>query len=75
MPGRTRASTFARWLAALGYTAFLLKYRVQASPADQAAFEAAMAAIDAGLAVPRPKAQKPGAIGDVISTRRVPRGA
>ena len=58
----------ARWLAGLGYTAFLLKYRVQASPADQAAFEAAMAAIDAGLAVPRPKAQKPGAIGDVIST-------
>jgi dienelactone hydrolase len=58
----------ARWLAGLGYPAFLLKYRVQASPADQAAFEAAMAAIDAGLAVPRPKAQKPGAIGDVIST-------
>ncbi len=58
----------ADWLAALGYTAFLLKYRVQASPADQAAFEAAMAAIDAGLAVPRPKAQKPGAIGDLIST-------
>jgi acetyl esterase/lipase len=58
----------ARWLAGLGYTAFLLKYRVQASPADQPAFEAAMAAIDAGLAVPRPKSQKPGAIGDVIST-------
>ena len=58
----------ASWLAALGYTAFLLKYRVQASPADQAAFEAAMAAIDAGLAVPRPSAQKPRAIGDLIST-------
>jgi acetyl esterase/lipase len=58
----------ARWLAALGYTAFLLKYRVQASPADQAMFEAAMAAIDSGLAVPRSDAEKPRAIGDLIST-------
>ena len=58
----------ARWLAALGYTAFLLKYRVQASPADQATFETMMGAIDAGLAVPRPSAQKPRAISELIST-------
>jgi acetyl esterase/lipase len=58
----------ARWLAALGYTAFLLKYRVQATPADQEMFEAMMGAVDAGLAVPRPSAQKPRAIGDLIST-------
>ena len=58
----------AHWLSALGYTAFLLKYRVQATPADQEMFEAMMGAVDAGLAVPRPRAQKPGAIGDVIST-------
>jgi acetyl esterase/lipase len=58
----------ARWLSALGYTAFLLKYRVQASPADQAMFEAAMAAIDSGLAVPRSDAEMPRAIGDLIST-------
>ena len=43
----------ARWLAGLGCTAFLLKYRVQASDPDQAAFDARMAAVDAGLAAPR----------------------
>jgi len=58
----------ARWLSALGYTAFLLKYRVQASPADQETFEAMMAVVDGNLAVPRPKAQKPRAIDDLIST-------
>ena len=57
----------ARWLTALGYTTFLLKYRVQASDADQATFEAMMAAIDNGLATPRSSAEKPGAIGDLIS--------
>src|SRR4051794_23766833 len=59
----------ARWLAAAGYTAFLLKYRVQASDPDQAAFEAAMAAMDGLHAVPLPTALRPGAIGDVISTK------
>ena len=58
----------ARWLSAFGYTAFLLKYRVQASPADQETFEAMMAVVDGNLAVPRPKAQKPRAIDDLIST-------
>lgn len=47
----------ARWLAGVGYTAFLLKYRVQASPPDQAEFEALMAAMDAALATPRTAAQ------------------
>ena len=32
----------ARWLAAHGYTAFLLKYRVRATPAAQADFDAEM---------------------------------
>ncbi len=58
----------ARWLADAGYTAFLLKYRVRASDPDQDAFEASMAAIDSGLAVPRPAAQLPRAMSDVIST-------
>lgn len=58
----------AGWLAALGYTAFLLKYRVQASDPDTAAFEAAMAAIDASIAGPFPDAMKPRAIGQLIST-------
>ncbi len=57
----------ARWLTALGYTTFLLKYRVQASDADQTTFETMMAAIDAGLAAPRSSAEKPRAISDVIS--------
>ena len=58
----------ARWLAGAGYTAFLLKYRVQASDPDQAAFEAQMAVVDGALAVPRPAAQLPRAIGDLIAT-------
>jgi len=58
----------ASWLTGLGYTAFLLKYGVQASHPDQARFEAAMAAIDAGLATPIPKASKPRAIADLIAT-------
>ena len=34
----------AAWLTARGYTAFLLKYRLTASPSDPAAFAALMAA-------------------------------
>ena len=58
----------ARWLSAEGFTAFLLKYRVQASGDDQAAFEASMAEIDGMLATPRSAAQLPGAIADLVST-------
>ena len=57
-----------RWLAGLGYTAFLLKYRVQASDPDQEAFEAGMAAMDSGLAAPIPKELKPAAISALISS-------
>jgi acetyl esterase/lipase len=58
----------ARWLTTLGCTAFLLKYRVQASDADQVAFEARMAAMDAGLSTPVRSADKPRSIGRLIST-------
>jgi acetyl esterase/lipase len=58
----------AGWLTELGFTAFVLKYRVQASPPDQAKFEAMMAAMDAGLSAPIPAANKPRAIRDVIAT-------
>ena len=58
----------ARWLTSLGYTAFLLKYRVQASGADQAAFEARMAAIDATLAAGLDAKRLPREISDLIST-------
>lgn len=56
------------WLTGLGYTAFLLKYRVQASAADQAQFEAEMGAMDAALAGPFKAADKPRAIGQLIDT-------
>jgi acetyl esterase/lipase len=58
----------ARWLSALGYTALVLKYRVQRSDPDQLAFEARMAAINAGLAAGQSAAMKPRQIGDLIST-------
>src|SRR5665213_3034068 len=58
----------ARWLGALGYTAFVLKYRVQASDPDPEAFEARMTAIDAGLAARLSAAVKPRQIGELIST-------
>ncbi len=60
----------ARWLTPLGYTTFVLKYRLQASDPDQAAFEARMAAVDAGLAASLSAGQKPRQIGEVISTDR-----
>lgn len=58
----------ADWLAGLGYTAFILKYRVQASDADEAAFEARQAANDTLLGAPVPKASRPRAISDLVST-------
>ena len=58
----------ARWLVGAGYTAFVLKYRVQRSDPDQAAFEARQAATDNVLAMERTVAQLPRAIADVIST-------
>jgi acetyl esterase/lipase len=58
----------ARWLSALGYTAFVLKYRVQGSGADQGAFEARMAAVDATLADGLAAGRLPRRIGDLIST-------
>lgn len=60
----------ARWLSALGFTAFLLKYRVQGSGADQAAFEERMAAVDATLAAGLSAGQLPRRIDDLISTGR-----
>lgn len=60
----------ARWLSALGYTALLLKYRVQGSGVDQAAFEARMAAVDATLAAGLSAGQLPRRIDELISTER-----
>jgi acetyl esterase/lipase len=60
----------ARWLAGLGYTAFVLKYRVQASGADQAAFEAGMATVNATLAEGLSAGKLPRRMDDVISAKR-----
>jgi acetyl esterase/lipase len=56
----------ARWLTPLGYTAFVLKYRVQASTPDQEQFEQLMAAMESVTGVPIPDANKPRAISDRI---------
>jgi acetyl esterase/lipase len=58
----------AQWLTSLGYTAFVLKYRVQASGADQAKFEARMAAVDQTLAAGLAAKRLPAEMGDLIST-------
>ncbi len=57
----------ASWLTDLGYTAFVLKYRVQATDPDPAAFAAMAAATDRALAALPPSA-KPRAIADLISS-------
>jgi acetyl esterase/lipase len=60
----------ARWLTALGYTAFVLKYRVQSSGADQESFEARMAAVDATLAAGLSAGNLPRRIDDLIATEK-----
>ena len=58
----------ATWLSGLGYTVFVLKYRLQASPADQDEFEALMARADQIHTGSIARGHKPTAISDVIST-------
>jgi acetyl esterase/lipase len=60
----------AHWLADAGCTVFLLKYRVQASEPDQAAFDQRMAMIDGAMAAPRAPAQLPRQIADLIATEQ-----
>lgn len=60
----------AHWLTDLGFTAFLLKYRVQGSGADQAAFEERMAAVDATLAAGLAAGQLPRRVDDLIANER-----
>jgi acetyl esterase/lipase len=60
----------ARWLTALGFTAFVLKYRVQSSGVDQDAFEARMAAVDATLAAGLSAGNMPRRMDELIATER-----
>jgi acetyl esterase/lipase len=58
----------AHWLTTLGYAAFVLKYRVQGSGADQDAFEARMAAVDATLAAGLSAGNLPRRMEELIAT-------
>lgn len=58
----------AHWLAARGYTAFLLKYRVGATPADHRQFLSLMAGSDSRLAAPLAAAEAPRTMGAIIDT-------
>src|SRR5579871_1636231 len=67
----------AEWLAARGYTAFLLKYRVMPTPPDPAAFEKAMADMTRQIGTPRSGAEAPRKMSDIVPAEllRLPRGA
>ncbi|HEY1829641.1 MAG TPA: dienelactone hydrolase family protein [Acidimicrobiales bacterium] len=56
----------AEWLTSVGYTVFLLKYRVRATNPDQQAFEAEQATVEAGLAAGLSARMMPRAISDLI---------
>jgi len=54
------------WLAERGYTACLLKYRVQATPDDPEVFKAGIAASNKQLDTPRKASKSPRSLVDVI---------
>jgi acetyl esterase/lipase len=61
----------ARWLAARGYTVFLLKYRVRGTPPDPAEFAAAMANRAAGTSTVIPRAKAPPTLADAMGDETV----
>lgn len=67
----------ATWLAARGYTAFLLKYRLRGTPESPAAFEAEMAWMATSIALPRSGRDAPRAMKDIVPAEmiRAPREA
>ncbi|HXV00972.1 MAG TPA: alpha/beta hydrolase [Caulobacteraceae bacterium] len=56
----------AHWLAARGYTAFLLKYRLRGTPAAQADYDAEMARLFAGIDITRRGRTAFRAMGDIV---------
>jgi len=56
----------AHWLAAHGYTAFLLKYRVRGTPSTQAAYDAEMAALYSQIDVTRKGREAARAMSDIV---------
>ena len=63
----------ARWLAARGCTAFLLKYRVLGSPPDPVEFAAAANRMAASMSSPIPGAKAPRALVDAIHDESIAR--
>ena len=63
----------ARWLAARGYTAFLLKYRVRGTPPDPAEFADAVAKRFSAMPTKIPGATAPRAMADAMPDETVPR--
>jgi acetyl esterase/lipase len=58
----------ARWLAAHGYTAFLLKYRVRGTPVAQADYDAEMARMFARIDLTRTGKNAFRAMGEIVPT-------
>ena len=56
----------AEWFAQRGYTAFLLKYRLSATPQDPAHFAAQMARMEGSLAEPLMAAKAPTAMSQIV---------
>ncbi|BCW90252.1 hypothetical protein sos41_34200 [Alphaproteobacteria bacterium SO-S41] len=56
----------ARWFAARGFTAFVLKYRTRATPADAEGFAAALAGLRANRGAVIPTAQTPRSTAEII---------
>jgi acetyl esterase/lipase len=65
--------TPARWLAARGYTALLLKYRVRGSPSDPAEFAAQVSKMAASMPTAIPDAKAPRTLADGMRDETVPR--
>jgi dienelactone hydrolase len=63
----------ARWLAARGYTAFLLKYRVRGTPPDPAAFAETTAKRFANMPKMIPGAKAPRTLADGLPDESIPR--
>ena len=63
----------AHWLAARGYTAFLLKYRVRGSPSDPAVFAEAVAKRTANMPTMIPGARAPRTMAVAMPDETVPR--
>jgi acetyl esterase/lipase len=59
----------AQWLAAQGYTAFLLKYRVRGTPASQAEFDAEMAKLGTRIDATRKEKTAFRAMSDIVPAK------